>query len=216
MKELTADELKKSYSELNTEALADLDQQGGLTEFAQKVLQKVLYERKAELIGSKDLIDKADKKRPAPTFLKVIAVLFLMVGVFSAMEITFLLMRGEMNIGMRDGISINLDLGIFGILGMFIGPGLLNLNRGARKCALVVLWINFIIFPIAALASLTVPYFFIDFNSKYIFIHAVVFALLAALFLLSLWTYRFLTSLEVRKLFKVDELLPELNESLET
>lgn len=211
MKELTADELKKRYSELSTEALVDLDQQGGLTESAQKVLQEVLYERQAVLIGSKDLIDKADKNRPVPTSLKVIAVLFLSIGVFTAVETTLSLMRGEMPIGMRDGISIN--LGIFGILGLFIGPGLLNLNRGARKCALVVLWINFIIFPIAALASLTVPYFFIDFELKYIFYHAAALVVLAALFLLSLWTYRVLTSLEVCKLFKVAELLPDLEDS---
>ena len=53
----------------------------------------------------------------------------------------------SMVIGLTEGrLSINLDL-----LGVFIGPGLLRLRRGWRTCALVFLWLDLIILPIAVL-----------------------------------------------------------------
>jgi hypothetical protein len=53
---------------------------------------------------------------------------------------------------MSEHININ-----FGVLGLFIGPGLLKLRRGWRTCALVYLVIALIAIPIITALSLGAP-----------------------------------------------------------
>src|SRR5437899_9792407 len=78
-----------------------------------------------------------DNTNPIPTSLKIVAFLFILGGIFSLIEVIVSLMYGQININ-------------FGVLGLFIGPGLLRLSRGWRTCALVFLWIALIGAPIVA------------------------------------------------------------------
>ena len=79
-----------------------------------------------------------DSYQPAPASLKIVAALFIFGGICSAIEVIVSLMYGHININ-------------FGVLGLFIGPGLLRFSSGWRTCALVFLWIGFILTPIIAL-----------------------------------------------------------------
>jgi len=61
-----------------------------------------------------------------PLSLKVVAVLFIISGIFSVIEVVVDLMHSHINIH-------------FGVLCLFVGPGLLRLRRGWRTCGLVFL-----------------------------------------------------------------------------
>ena len=132
--------------------------------------------------------------QPAPLSLKVVAGLFILGGICSAIEVVLSLMHGH--------ISIN-----FGVLGLFIGTGLLRFSRGWRTCALVFLWIALIGVPIVALMFLTVSgqLDFVLFGQKAGHV-SVGFALVTAAvaFVLALWQYRVLNRPDIRKLFGVD------------
>ena len=102
----------------------------------------------------------------------------------------------------QNRISIN-----SGVLGVFVGPGLLRLRRGWRTCALVFLWIGLIIMPVIFLLGLlgTIPAYFEVFGTKlaripswWVSVGSIPF------FLLVFWEYRVLTRPDVRRLFGVD------------
>ena len=75
------------------------------------------------------------EKRNIPVSLKIVAILFILGGVHSVIEIIISIAYSRININ-------------FGILGLFIGPGLLALRPGWRTCALVFIWIALIFIPI--------------------------------------------------------------------
>jgi hypothetical protein len=134
-----------------------------------------------------------DNATPIPTSLKVVAVLFLLSGIFSLIEVIVSLMHGHFNLN-------------FGILGLFIGPGLLRLSRGWRTCALVFLWITMIGLPMVALLFLVTsgPLDFTLFGQKVGDASKGLGILVAALlFALAVWQYRVLTRPDVRRLFGV-------------
>ncbi len=83
-------------------------------------------------------------ERELPAALKVVAVLFIVGGVLAVVEVIVAFAHGR--------ISIN-----FGVLGLFIGPGLLALSQGWRTCAVVLLWIAMIVIPLVALFMLIAP-----------------------------------------------------------
>ena len=68
-------------------------------------------------------------------------MLFIISGIFAALEVLVSLTRG----------SINLN---FVVLGIFIGLGLLRFRRGWRTCALVFTWIGLVLVPVFALLVL--------------------------------------------------------------
>jgi hypothetical protein len=72
-----------------------------------------------------------DLKR-APTSLRVVAALFFLAGVLGAINSVAALLH--------DSLHIRLE-----VLGLFIAPGLLKCRRGWRTCALVLLWIGFLV-----------------------------------------------------------------------
>ena len=126
-----------------------------------------------------------------PSALKIVAWLFIIGGILAVIEVVVALTQNR--------ISIN-----FGVLGLFIGPGLLRLRRGWRTCALVFLWIGLIIFPIIFLLGLsgTIPAYFGVFGIKlaripswWVSVGTIPF------FLLVFWEYRVLTRPDVRSLF---------------
>src|SRR5688572_7526970 len=79
-----------------------------------------------------------DNTTRIPTALKVVALLFILSGIASLVDVVVSLTI--------DRLSIN-----FGVLGLWIGPGLLCLSRGWRTCALVFLWIAMICVPMIAI-----------------------------------------------------------------
>lgn len=126
-----------------------------------------------------------------PSALKIVAWLFIIGGILAVIEVMVALTQNR--------ISIN-----FGVLGLFIGPGLLKLRRGWRTCALVFLWIGLIIFPIIFLLGLsgTVPGYFEVFGVKVARIPSWWVSVgVIPFFLLVLWIYRVLTRPEIRALF---------------
>jgi hypothetical protein len=132
-----------------------------------------------------------DNSKPIPTSLKVVAALFILSGICSLIDVVVSLMHNNIN---------------FGVLGLFIGPGLLRLRRGWRTCALVFLWIAMIGVPIIAVLFLTSsgPVDFVLFGQKVG--HAskeFCIAIVAVVFALAVWQYRVLTRPDVRRLFGV-------------
>jgi hypothetical protein len=81
-------------------------------------------------------------KQTLPLSLKIVAWLFLLGGVSDAIEMVVLLMD--------DHIKLN-----FGVIGIFVGIGLLKRNDGWRVCGLVLLWISLILGPIILLLMLS-------------------------------------------------------------
>ena len=126
-----------------------------------------------------------------PASLVVVAVLFIIGGVSSVIEVLLSLMNGHININ-------------FGVLGLFIGPGLLRLRRGWRTCALVFIWLGLIFAPIVALLVLTTngQANFNVFGQRVGGIPDVLaLAIVAVVFAIVLWEYRVLTRPDVRELF---------------
>lgn len=126
-----------------------------------------------------------------PTSLRIVAVLFILGGACAVLEILISLANRR--------ISFN-----FGVLGLFIGPGLLALRPGWRTCALVFTWLSLIFLPIFCLIALGYrgPVDFIVFGQKMGYVpKELAFLFAAALFLYSVWQYRVLTRPAVRKLF---------------
>ena len=132
-----------------------------------------------------------DNITPIPTSLRVVSFLFILGGVLSTIEVIGSLMLGNLNIN-------------FGVLALFIGPGLLRLSQGWRTCALVFLWIAIIAIPIIAILFMTTsgPLDVKLFGQKVGRAPKELGISLAGLmFLLAVWEYRVLTRPDVRRLF---------------
>lgn len=126
-----------------------------------------------------------------PLSLKIVAVIFILGGISSAIEIFISLTRNHININ-------------FGILGIFIGIGLFRLRLGWRTCALVFTWIGLIAVPLVGFFFMIHPgpLDFIIFGQKVG--HAskgLGLAMIVITFAYTLWQYRVLTRDDVRKLF---------------
>jgi len=135
-----------------------------------------------------------DNTTVVPTSLKVVAVLFVLSGICSLIEIVVSLMYDHLNIN------------IGGVLCLFIGLGLLRLSRGWRTCALVFLWIAMIVIPIAVVFFVFAsgPIDFKVFGQKVGHVQKeLAFVMAAILFVLVVWQYRVLTRPDVRRLFGV-------------
>jgi hypothetical protein len=135
-----------------------------------------------------------EENRRIPASLKVVATLFILGGICAVIEVLVSLAHSRININ-------------FGVLGLFIGPGLLALRRGWRTCGLVFIWIAMIGAPIFVILVLGYPrpLDLILFGQKIGYVSKEVGLIAAAvLFLLSLWQYRVLTRPDVRRLFGLE------------
>ena len=134
-----------------------------------------------------------DSNRAAPVSLKIVAGLFILIGICAAIETVISLMHNSANIN-------------FGVLGFLIGPGLLRFSRDWRTCALFFLWIVLIGVPVFALLLMVqhAPLDLKVFGQK-VGEAPKELGLGAALvgFLLALWQYRVLTRPDIRKLFGI-------------
>ena len=126
-----------------------------------------------------------------PGSLIAVAVLFIISGLSAVLDVIWSLMHHH--------LSINL-----GVLGLFVGIGLLRLSGGWRTCGLVLLWIGMILVPLVALlfmlhgGPLDVTVF-----RQHVGHASVAMGLLLAggIFVLLCWMYFVLTRPDVRRLF---------------
>jgi len=134
-----------------------------------------------------------DDDRQMPASLKVVAILFIIGGILSVIDVIGSFLHGHININ-------------FGVLGLFIGPGLLALRPGWRTCGLVFLWIAMIGLPLVTvlMLGLSGPLDFKVFGQK-IGHASKEFGLILAIVMwaLAVWQYRVLTRPDVRRLFGV-------------
>ena len=132
-----------------------------------------------------------EQHQSAPLSLKIVAALFILGGISSIIDVIVDLTRGTLPLN-------------FGVLGLFVGIGLLRFSRAWRTCALVFLWIALIGLPLVALVFLflagsvnyTIFWQKIGPGSRPIAV-----ALAALLFAVTVWQYRVLTRPDTRKLF---------------
>lgn len=128
---------------------------------------------------------------PRPKALTVVAWIFIIGGVAVAIEILLALLRQH--------LSLNL-----GVIGIFIGLGLLRLSRGWRTVALVSLWIAMVGTPLVGMMALSGQgaLSFTVFGIKVAEMSIGPFLIYAfGFFVLTVWQYRVLTRSDVRALF---------------
>jgi len=134
-----------------------------------------------------------EEKKSIPVSLTVVALLFILGGISAVIEIVVSLMHNHLNIN-------------FGVLGLFIGPGLLRLSRGWRTCALVFTWIALIGVPIIALLFIAArgPLDFKIFGQVVGQTSKALGLLVAGVvFIIAVWQYWVLTRSDVKELFGV-------------
>ena len=123
--------------------------------------------------------------------LKVVAVLFIVSGVFAVLEIWLSLTHNQLNLN-------------FGVLGIFIGLGLLRFRRGWRTCALVFIWLALIIIPVFGFMVIggARPIHLKLFGQQMGYASPIfAFFVATVLFALAAWQYRVLTRPDVVQLF---------------
>jgi len=145
------------------------------------------------VIKSSQLTSNMQKnnKRVLPLALKIVAIIFILGGITTLIEVIVSLLNKR--------IDIN-----FGVLGIFIGIGLFKLSQGWRICALVWTWFVLITVPIIGFMFLghPNPLDFSIFGQKVgVVSKQVGVAMAALLFVYTLWQYRVLTREDVRRLF---------------
>ena len=125
--------------------------------------------------------------------LTIVAILFILGGISAAIEIIVSLVHSHVNLN-------------FGVLGIFIGRGLLKLSRGWRTCALVFTWIALIGIPLIALLFISARGQ-LDFKvlGQTVGHTSKGFGLLVAgiASAVALWQYRVLTRPDVNELFQI-------------
>ena len=127
--------------------------------------------------------------RPIPQSLQIVAWLFIIGGISSAIEMVSALFAHR--------ISIN-----FGVLTIFIGYGLLRFNPRSLSWALFFIWLGLILTPIVAIVFLFTPGNLTLFGVKSGSAPpGLGFVLCVAAFALIYWQYRVLTNREIRELF---------------
>jgi hypothetical protein len=123
--------------------------------------------------------DSADSvmtnKRQLQTELSAVSIVFLVLAFIAVIIMVYAVMTG----------SLRLE---FNVLGFWIYFGLRRFSTGWRTCALVLIWIELIIMPIAVVLSIKGELLFWSiFN--------------LAILCLNLWMYRALTRSNIRGLF---------------
>jgi len=132
------------------------------------------------------------KVKDIPIPLKIVAILFIIVGTVAVIDVVVSLLHNH--------IDIN-----FGVLGLFIGLGLLALRPGWRICALVWLWIAMVGVPIVTLIMMTQsgPLDFNVLGQKVGNVSKELGLIVPAIaFTLAVWQYRVLKRPDIQRLFR--------------
>ncbi len=127
--------------------------------------------------------------QPIPQPLKIVAWIFIIGGISAAIQVVFLLLAGNININ-------------FGVLGIFIGQGLLRLNPRSLAWAMFFTWLGLILTPIFIVMSLFMPSNFEIFGltlGRAPPVFSFLFSIAA--FALVCWQYTVLTKRQIRRLF---------------
>ena len=126
-----------------------------------------------------------------PTSLAVVAALFVLGGISAVIEMLVALTQNKFTIH-------------FGVLGFFIGRGLLRLSRGWRTCGLVFIWIALVFIPIWALLVIfaRAPVNFTVFGEVVGTVPKMLALLIGCvIYSVALWTHRVLVRPDVLQLF---------------
>ncbi len=135
-------------------------------------------------------------RQPPPLSLIIISQLFFASGLWSLLD-------------MINTIGTQVTLLNFGVLGLFIGVGLLRYNQQARKGALVFLWLGMILFPLLALMTMVTDPANLHFwwYGKRVEptqnVRLIVSGLVMLCFGFTYWMYRVLRGPKVRSLFGI-------------
>jgi len=129
-------------------------------------------------------------KTDNPQSLRIVAGLFILSGIITAIEIAFSLAHGHLNLNL-------------GILSLWIGPGLLRHDRDWRNWAIIFLWIGMICIPAILIfgcihGNPQIELFGTPASKSW---NIPIFIYLAASFILDIWQYRVLTRPEIKALF---------------
>jgi len=136
-------------------------------------------------------------RKSIPTALNAVAILFLLGGVLSAIEMLARLFHGQVNLN-------------FGILGIPTYFGLRRFSRGWRIYALVCIWFVLVASPILFVLGFTVsqPADFSLFGLKVGKVYTLWLTVVSVpFFLISLWQFRILTRRDIKAKFY--ESIPE-------
>jgi len=137
-----------------------------------------------------------NENRHIPTSLKIVAWLFILVGVTAVIEVAIAFSERHINIH-------------FGLLGLLVGPGLFRLSAIWRLVGMALLTIAMALMPIFLFLMLSGsgPINLTVLGNEVGEAHWIVPVTLATLgFVLSAWQYRVLASREIRKLFHAAKL----------
>lgn len=137
-----------------------------------------------------------NENKHIPTSLKIVAWLFILVGVTAVLEVAIAFSHRHINIH-------------FGLLGLLVGPGLFRLKAIWRLVGMVLLTISMALIPIFLFLMLTSsgPMNLTVLGREVGEAHWILPVTLATLgFALSVWQYRVLASREIRKLFHTSKL----------
>jgi hypothetical protein len=130
-------------------------------------------------------------QKKAPTALIVIAVLFIVSGIYHVFDVMVLFTHSKLSLSS-------------GVLGVFVGPGLLRFRPGWRICALVFTWLGLIFTPVFALIALNsgrnIPVIYFDHTFGFMS-QALSLVVAFIYFVFFVWQYRVLTSENVVRLF---------------
>ena len=77
-------------------------------------------------------------KQDIPVSLKIVAWLFVISGIFAAIDILASLTNNHLNINLT-------------VINIFAGIGLLKLRSGWRTYSLIAIWFGLIVVPVAAI-----------------------------------------------------------------
>lgn len=126
-----------------------------------------------------------------PIQLKLVAWIFILGGISAAFEILIDASNGRTNLN-------------FGVLGVFIGIGLLRFRTGWRTLALTFLVIALAFIPIVGVLALSTPgnLSFNIFGQKVVALSPLLFfTLLAVVFVFTFWQFRILVRPDIRAMF---------------
>lgn len=130
-------------------------------------------------------------KTRTPIQLKLVAWIFILGGISAAIEILIDASNGRTNLN-------------FGVIGVFIGIGLLRLRAGWRTLALILLLITLAFIPVLCVLALSTPCS-LDFRILGQKVAALspplFFTLLAAFFVFTFWQFHVLNRPNVRIMF---------------
>jgi hypothetical protein len=134
---------------------------------------------------------------PIPAALKTVAWVFIGFGILAAIQMFMALFDHKLTLK-------------FGLLGIFVGPGLLRLRAGWRTCGLVLIWFDLICLPLMVLLgvigiSFATAYFYRNLNATSAVLNttSLVFGIarVGLVWALAFWQYRVLTRPDIRALF---------------